>query len=318
MLAVDCELHPVYNIVFHQRSVDADIRSAAFSWLAEQAALHGYVVSRGILQTGFEHRGELITFMGQPGIWKPRVLDLPLSITSVPSGPYDDSFTEEGFLAYRYRGTDPHHRDNVGLRELCRTRTPLIYFHGVARGRYMPVWPVFIVEDRPHELCCMVAIEAAHGLSPPEGSPDVIGSDSIIGIRRYITRETRRRLHQTAFRERVIDAYSACCSLCRLRHRRLLDAAHIVPDSEPRGNPIVQNGLCLCKIHHAAYDNDLIGISPDYTVHVRRDVREETDGPMLLHGLQELHESTVVLPSRRVDRPDRDRLAWRYQRFRAA
>ena len=246
------------------------------------------------------------------------MLDLPLSITSVPNGPYDDSFTAEGFLAYRYRGTDPHHRDNAGLRELCRTRRPLIYFHGVAHAKYMPVWPVFIVEDRPHELCCMVAIEPALELSPADGSPNVIGSDSIIGIRRYITGETRRRLHQTAFRERVIDAYAGSCSLCRLRHRRLLDAAHIVPDGEPRGHPVVQNGLCLCKIHHAAYDNDLIGISPDYAVHVRPDVRDETDGPMLLHGLQELHDSRVVLPSRRADHPDRDRLAWRYERFGAA
>ena len=264
------------------------------------------------------HRGERITFVGPSGIWTPRVLELPLSITSVPNGPYRDSFNQERLLEYRYRGTDPEHRDNVGLRVLCRTRTPLIYFHGVARGRYMPVSPVIIVEDRPHELCCMVAVEAAYGLSPPQGSSDVMGSDSIIGIRRYVTQETRRRLHQTAFRELVVDAYSGCCSLCRLRHRNLLDAAHIMPDSEDGGDPVVPNGLCLCKIHHAAYDNDLIGISPEYTVHVRPDVREETDGPMLLHGLQELHESTVVLPSRRVDRPDRDRLAWRYERFRAA
>ena len=134
----------------------------------------------------------------------------------------------------------------------------------------------------------------------------------------YIISETRRRLHQTAFRERVLDACSGCCSLCGLRHRGLLDAAHIVPDGEPQGAPVVPNGLCLCKIHHAAYDNDLIGISPDYTVQVRRAVREETDGPMLLRGLQELHESRVVLPRRQVDRPDRDRLAWRYERFRAA
>ncbi|MDE0177611.1 MAG: HNH endonuclease [Gammaproteobacteria bacterium] len=314
----DCDLYSLYGIVLHQMSGDDDIRAAAFSWLAEQAARHGHVVPRGILQDGFEYRGQRVTLMGQPGIWKPRVLALPLSITTTPSGPYDDSFTEDGLLEYRYRGTDPHHRDNVGLRELCRTRTPLIYFHGVARGRYMPVWPVFIVEDRPRELCCMVAVEAALTLSPAEGSANVVGPDSIIGVRRYITGETKRRLHQTVFRERVLDAYSGCCSLCRLRHRTLLDAAHIVPDSDPRGEPVVPNGLCLCKIHHAAYDSDLIGISPDYTVHVRRDVRDETDGPMLLHGLQELHESRVALPNRRADRPDRDRLAWRYERFRAA
>ena len=308
----------LFGIVVHQMSLDADIRAAAFSWLSEQAAQYGHVVPRGILQTGFEHRGQRVTFMGQPGIWKPRVLGLPLSITSTPSGPYEDSFTEEGFLAYRYRGTDPQHRDNVGLRELCRTRTPLVYFHGVARGRYMPVWPVFIVEDRPHELCCMVAVEAAMKLGPTDGSAELLGSDSIIGVRRYITGQTRRRLHQTAFREHVLDAYAGCCSLCRLRHRNLLDAAHIVPDGEPQGDPIVPNGLSLCKIHHAAYDSDLIGITPDYTVQVRHDVREETDGPMLLHGLQELHQSRLVLPNRRADRPDRDRLAWRYDRFRAA
>ena len=299
-------------------SADTDIRAAAFSWLSEQAARHGDAVPTGTLRDGFSYRDERVTLVGPSGIWKPRVLDLPLSITSIPDGPYDDSFTAEGFLSYRYRGTDPHHRDNVGLRELCRTRTPLIYFHGVAHARYMPVWPVFIVEDRPHELCCMVAVEAALKLSPSEGPANAMGSDSIIGVRRYITGETRRRLHQTAFRERVLDAYSGCCSLCRLRHRSLLDAAHIVPDGEPQGDPIVPNGLSLCKIHHAAYDNDLIGISPDYTVHVRRDVRDETDGPMLRHGLQQLHESRVFLPNRRADRPDRDRLAWRYDRFRAA
>ena len=295
-------------------SLDADIRAAAFSWLAEQAARHGHVVPRGILQDGFEHRGQRVTLMGPSGIWKPSVLELPLSITSTISGPYEDSIAD-GFLAYRYRGTDPHHRDNVGLRKLYLARTPLIYFHGVERGRYIPYWPVSIVQDRPRELCCMVEIEAALDLSPTEGS---VGSDSVIDIRRYVTREISHRLHQTAFRRRVIDAYAGRCSLCRLRHRRLLDAAHIVPDGEARGDPIIPNGLSLCKIHHAAYDNDLIGVSPDYTVHVRRDVREETDGPMLLHGLQELHESRVVLPNRQEDHPDRDRLAWRYERFRAA
>lgn len=299
-------------------SVDAEIRSAAFLWLSEHTAQHGDAVPTRILRDGFRYYGERVTLVGPSGIWKPRVLNLPLSITSVPNGPYDDSFTAEGFLSYRYRGTNPHHRDNVGLRELCRTRTPLIYFHGVAHARYMPVWPVFIVEDRPHELCCMVAVEDAYDLSRTMGTPGILETDSVIGIRRYVTRQTRHRLHQTAFRERVIDAYKEHCSLCRLRHRRLLDAAHIVPDGEDRGDPIVPNGLCLCKIHHAAYDSDLIGISPDYKVHVRRDVLDETDGPMLLHGLQELHESTVVLPGRKADRPDRERLAWRYERFRAA
>jgi putative restriction endonuclease len=44
--------------------------------------------------------------------------------------------------------------------------------------------------------------------------------------------------------------------------------------------------LALCKIHHAAFDQDLLGIRPDLVVVVRRDVQAATDGPMLTHGLQ--------------------------------
>ena len=45
--------------------------------------------------------------------------------------------TADDLLHYRYRGTDPQHRDNVGLRTAWRREVPLIYFHGVLRGRYV-------------------------------------------------------------------------------------------------------------------------------------------------------------------------------------
>lgn len=51
--------------------------------------------------------------------------------------------------------------------------------------------------------------------------------------RKYITSSVRNRLHQRGFRERVLSAYKEQCALCRLRHRELLDAAHIIPDNEP-------------------------------------------------------------------------------------
>lgn len=44
----------------------------------------------------------------------------PLSITTVSDGLYDNSFTNDGFIIYRYRGTDPNHRDNVDLREAMK------------------------------------------------------------------------------------------------------------------------------------------------------------------------------------------------------
>jgi putative restriction endonuclease len=93
-------------------------------------------------------------------------------------------------------------------------------------------------------------------------------------------------------------AYQRRCAICSLRHADLLDAAHIIEDGRPGGDPVVPNGLALCKIHHAAYDRSILGISPDLVVHIDGDVLVEVDGPMLLHGLQEFHgEKLRVLPA---------------------
>ena len=301
--------------------MDDEPRSSAFAWLKEQSAIHGEVLPREVLAAGFEFSGIRITLVGPSGIWRPHHFAVPLSITSTSNSPYDDGFTDAGLLNYRYRGNDPNHRDNVGLREAWRTRTPLIYFHGVVPGRYVAVWPVFVYEDRPEELCCLVAIDPAYAFgqsAEKTTSGAELGQESSVSVRRYVAAVTKRRLHQSFFRERVILAYSETCSLCRLHHRELLDAAHIIPDTEPSGDPIVPNGLSLCKIHHAAFDQNILGVSPDYRVFVRQDVLEETDGPMLMHGLQELHGSKIYLPSRKADLPDPERLGKRFERFRMA
>ena len=299
-------------------AAENEIRAAALRWMQSQYETHGGTVPRRVLEYGFEFQGHRVTVIGPAGIWKPRQLELiPLSITSVPSGPYDDTFTEDGLLVYQYRGSDPGHRDNMGLREAMRTRTPLIYLHGVGSGRYLPVWPVFVVEDNPHGLFCSVAIDPAYalGANPLQMGPPPDDGESILGVRKYVAAHIRRRLHQTRFRESVLAAYASRCSFCRLRHRELLDAAHIISDTLPHGEPIIQNGLCLCKIHHAAFDQSIVGIAPDYSLHIRNDVLSEEDGPMLRHGLQELNNEHLILPARRADRPDPKRLEQRFEEF---
>ena len=136
--------------------------------------------------------------------------------------------------------------------------------------------------------------------------------------RQYATRETRQRLHQRSFRERVLQAYQDRCALCRLRHPELLEAAHIIPDSEPGGDPVVPNGISLCRLHHGAFDRYFIGIRPDYTVEVRHSILEETDGPMLRHGLQGVHNQRIWTPRSAERKPDPDLLERRYERFRKA
>jgi putative restriction endonuclease len=50
-------------------------------------------------------------------------------------------------------------------------------------------------------------------------------------------------------------------------------------------------------------------------VKVRPDVLAETDGPMLKHGLQDMHDVPLVMPNRRVDRPNQQAIEARYQKF---
>ncbi|MEO8247682.1 MAG: HNH endonuclease, partial [Chloroflexota bacterium] len=136
--------------------------------------------------------------------------------------------------------------------------------------------------------------------------------------REYVTSIVKRRLHQQAFRSRVIEAYRVHCALCQLRHRELLDAAHITADAEASGEPVVSNGLSLCKLHHAAYDRQFLTVRPDYTIEVRQSILDEEDGPMLLHGLKGMHERQIYVPREVSLQPDRDRLAERYAAFRAS
>ncbi len=277
--------------------------------------MHGEVLSRSVLAEGFELEGARVPLLGPQGIFKPRIMSgAPLSITTAPRGPYADSFVG-GLLRYAYRGTDPAHADNRGLRLALERQLPLIYLYGLSPGRYMAVWPVYVVGDSPGELFFDVAVDDPQ-LASVQAPGAAVAEDRAEIRREYITAVVRRRLHQQAFRARVIEAYRVQCALCRLRHQELLDAAHITGDALPEGEPVVSNGLSLCKLHHAAYDRHFLTVRPDYRIEVRQSILDEEDGPMLLHGLKEMHHRQILVPRAVSLQPDRDRLARRYQAFR--
>jgi putative restriction endonuclease len=261
--------------------------------------------------------GERVSLQAPQGIFKPRVCRFPLSIATVPtkedgSRPYDDAIGDDGLLRYRYRGTNPSHVDNVGLREAMRQRVPLIYFHGIVEGKYEAEYPVFIVGDSPEALTFTVTVDERRFVSLGSVPDESIETDI---RRRYVTRTVQQRLHQQEFRERVLEAYRRHCAICRLRHDQLLEAAHIIGDREAIGTPTVPNGIALCSLHHAAFDAHLMTVRPDYQIEVRRDVLEESDGPMLIHGLQGFHEKSIRVPSRLHLRPDPQLLEIRYDVF---
>ena len=241
-------------------------------------------------------------------------MQIPLSITTSPKGPYDDALGIDYLLRYRYRGTDPWHRDNVGLRLAMQYRIPLAYFHGVVPGKYVAMWPVYVIADNPDALLFSIAVDDASqvGLYFQSDQPQSVVAEA---RREYVTSLARRRLHQGAFRERVLRAYRHQCAFCRLRHSELLDAAHIIPDTEPEGEPVVPNGLSLCRLHHAAFDRFFLAVRPDLVIEVRPDVLEESDGSTLQHDIQGLHCQPIILPRKRDDQPSIEFISRRYERF---
>ena len=303
------------------RDLDHRIRLAAFSFLERCMAQCGDAVPRQVLAQGFEFEGQRVSLVSPQGIFKPAVLpDVPLTITTVPvvegkDRPYDDEMSADGFLVYKYRGTDPQHRDNVGLHKAVLHRTPLVYLYGLTPGWYLPVWPVFIVGEDAENLSFQVAVDDAR-LALPLTSGAGEGVEE--GRRKYITAATQVRLHQSAFRMRVLRAYRQSCAICRLKHPELLEAAHIVPDRDPRGAPTVTNGMSLCGLHHTAFDRHVLGIRPDYHIELRQDILEEEDGPMLRHGLQGFQGKAILLPRRDAERPRGEFLEERYEQFRKA
>ena len=294
--------------------MDDLIRTTAFIWLEEQTQIYGDVLTWEILQKGFEFKGQRIIPIGATGIWKPRIMDFPLSIATSPESPYNDSFTDQGFLKYKYRGTDPYHPDNVRLRETIGLKKPLIYFHGVLKGKYLATWPVYIIQDNMNELTFTVAVDDISHYKL-QNEQELADDPSTYFRRSYLTSNVLIRLHQRSFRERVLLAYQNQCALCKLKHVELLDAAHIIGDREDSGEPIVQNGLALCKIHHAAFDKNILGINQDYQIKVRKDILSETDGPMLKYGIQYLENKKLILPNSKKNWPDREKLGVRFETF---
>ena len=181
-------------------------------------------------------------------------------------------------------------------------------------GRYLAVWPVYIVGDNPDALTFEVALDDLASIEI-EAEPVTTITEGIEARRAYLTMTVRQILHQRSFRERVIEAYRSQCAFCRLRHRELLDAAHIIPDTAEEGKPVVTNGMALCKLHHAAFDSFILGVTPNYVIQVRQDILLEEDGPILQHGIQRLEGLKIQLPSDSEQWPSKDALAWKFEKF---
>lgn len=302
----------------HEGSIDQRMRAAAFAQVRRLNSLQTQLTSADLAK-GFDFEGQRIPLVNpQRGIFKPKQMQHLLSIRTVFPRPgarvwYDDQrqvhrqiFDSAEWVDYAFMGDDPNHADNRWLREAMLQRIPIIYFIGVAPGCFTAVVPAVIGGWDAATLTAKV------GFGDPIAAISSVMEDAA-PARRYALRAVQRRLHQASFREAVITAYGGRCALSGLPEALLLDAAHIVADGDEHfGQPIVPNGIPLSKIHHAAFDAHLIGIDPDFRLHVSERLMLQNDGPML-EALKQLDGRRMLLPSRTKDQPDRDRLARRFE-----
>lgn len=298
------------------------LRDAAIEWLKIRTNDGLTALTRDEIKD-FEFDGsQFLLQSGQQGIRKPAGWDAALSFQTVyrapgAKRPYEDDIGSDGLIRYAWRGEDPDHPENRGLRKAMAERLPLIWFVGVAMNpaRFQAIAPVYIVaEEYDQRRFVLTPVEETELFSSiADGSP------LEASMRRYVLRQNKARLHQPVFRSTVLAAYENHCAVCNLAHARLLDAAHIVPDRDELGIASVVNGMAMCKIHHAAFDGGFMGVRPDLVVEIREDLLLEVDGPMLRHGLQELHgQRLMAVPNKASERPRKDLLEIAYERFRTA
>lgn len=295
-------------------SVDeqAEIRRDIFRWLQNQEiAKGGYEFRREFLRSGYSYRGHQIALMDpQTGIWNPRGFDTTLSITNTLNGPYDDQANAE-FLRYSYErrsGQPLLSGRNRKLRAAAERKDPVILFQEVLPALYVPRYPVFLERDDPVEGYVDVYLDRA--LSAPEDPLYEPASP-----KSYAQQVRSVRLHQRDFRRRVVHAYEYHCAICELDIPALIDASHITPDAHVSSSTEVSNGLALCKLHHAAFDGNLLGIDRHYRVWVRPDVLALPGTSLVKHGMQDMNGRSLYVPSTMSLRPDRDSLDRRFQEY---
>ena len=291
---------------------DDGLRAACFLALdALRAQLGEELPYTGGLERGFTYAGvPRIPFLNrQKGIYRAAIQRGPaaLSVQTSANTPYADEATEEGFL-YDYRAGARGEADNEALRAVHTLLVPVVYFVGTRPGWYKPIYPCWVGEVRAIERRVLLTVGV---MDPAPVAPE----DDL--VRRVTFRETKVRVDQARFRARVLPVYRERCTICRLKEIRLLDAAHIMPFADPVATESVSNGVSLCSIHHRAFDRHLVGISPDYEVRVSRRLLDDDDGPML-DLLKDFHGRSIELPHRPAARPDRERLAVRFDDFLAS
>ncbi|MFD8099500.1 HNH endonuclease [Nocardia fluminea] len=244
------------------------------------------------------------------GIRNPSYLNASLSILTVAKSPRDEEDLGDSLFSYSYSELVGG-GDNRKLRRAYELQLPLVLLRVIRPGAFVPIFPVWVVGDDTANRRFLIS--ADHGLPEP---PAAAASPQ---ERRFVTGVTRARIGQAEFRAAVLHAYDYRCAVCGLGQRTLLAVSHIVPIHRTTGISGVENALCLCAIHHSAFEQNLLGVTPDCEVRIKQKIMNVTGDNMLHYVLQAAHTRALFhLPRKRSECPSAEMLAKRFADFQKA
>lgn len=125
-------------------------------------------------------------------------------------------------------------------------------------------------------------------IAPPQYSGETEG-----------TREVRIRLAQRFFRRSVLASYNCRCCITGIALKPLLIASHILPWSDyPAQRADPRNGLCLSRLHDAAFDRGLIAFDDDRRLLLSRELRDATTNRVLNESFLPFEGAPLRLPEK--------------------
>lgn len=122
-------------------------------------------------------------------------------------------------------------------------------------------------------------------------------------------RETTVRRGQQFFRQIVLNAFDGRCGVTGIAIRELLIASHILPWADYREHRLdQQNGICLSRIHDAAFDKGLISFDNNYCLLIGKRLRRHLPQKALDANFVTYEGKSLDFPSDAL-RPNLDFLA---------
>jgi putative restriction endonuclease len=123
--------------------------------------------------------------------------------------------------------------------------------------------------------------------------------------RRIVLSQMARKYRATDFRRRVLGAYNHRCAACGIQ-LELIDAAHIIPVAAPTSTDETKNGIAFCKLHHAAFDRNLLSFDIKYKIEISESEIFRLATANLAGGLDIFKKklrTAIILPNDRRDYP---------------